>query len=89
MPAPGLLKWHRMSDAPISRLPCIEAGCDRPAAVGAARCELHASRLGPIPRAASAPPVASAPKILDVSPASPLSSWREQRFSGRFAVAAA
>lgn len=36
---------------------CCEPGCDRDASVGDARCILHATRLGALPRDVVAPPV--------------------------------
>jgi len=44
-------------------LKCIEPECDRPAAEGDERCELHQSRLGARP---SRPPSAAAPAVLPV-----------------------
>jgi hypothetical protein len=79
-----------MPDAPHTlQPPCVESGCDRPAAVGDARCELHQSRLGPLPRAEAIAVVAAASPVLDAPPASALTVWRDQRFPGRFGLAAA
>lgn len=68
---------------------CVEPGCDRPAAEGDERCELHRVRLGSRPSRPSQPPVprpaGPAPAVLVVEtaldappPAAPGRSARDQ-----------
>lgn len=74
---------------------CCEEGCDRPAALGEARCEYHVLRLGGRPRAPDAGPralpVVDVPVLDAVAPtkAAGLSAASEKRAWPRLAGAAA
>jgi len=46
---------------------CMEEDCDRPASLDDARCALHASRLGPVPRSPEFVRITEPGAVLDVA----------------------